>query len=256
MNYVVINYVCICKPHKSSSLVLVVHVVESPVVVVVGWSHIISIIGLRVSASVQIGNVGSANLVSALEQSVNTIVVFQEVGDTRSKGIDFLVSFINPVVLDSFITLDREDVLIEASCLGADIQHWHSVGVQVHISGVVGEGEVDSSSVQTNSCVPAQQGTGVLESDVSVDSFQVEFPSVAMILLKQVALEDASPFGALDDVPQLVGDSCKRSVQGHVIESRHISSEFLIRLKVELISWGGVNSEVSSDPIEIVAGSG
>lgn len=106
LNYVVINYVCICKPHKSSSLVLVVHVVESPVVVVVGWSHIISIIGLRVSASVQIGNVGSANLVSALEQSVNTIVVFQEVGDTRSKSIDFLVSFINPVVLDSFITLD------------------------------------------------------------------------------------------------------------------------------------------------------
>ena len=88
-----------------SGTLSVVNVVETPVVIIVSWLNfswnLPGVSGLMV-----VRHVHFANFFPALEEDMDTIIVLQKLGHSPGKRVDFLLSFINPVVLNSGISLN------------------------------------------------------------------------------------------------------------------------------------------------------
>lgn len=77
----------------------VVGVVEPPVVVVVGWRPVHREVILDHSLVVSVRHVVVAHLVPVAKEGVDAIVVLQELGNARSVGIHFILTFVDPVIL-------------------------------------------------------------------------------------------------------------------------------------------------------------
>lgn len=75
-----------------------VDVVESPVVVIVGWDAICGKVVLRVPCVVDVRNIVGSNLVTILQQNMDTIIVTDELGDPSSVGIRVSLQLIDPMI--------------------------------------------------------------------------------------------------------------------------------------------------------------
>lgn len=87
-----------------------------------------------------------------------------------------------------------------------------------------------------------------------MDGIEVETPSVSAIALHQGILEEGPPFGTEDVLLEIATDGIEASLDVESLEEVEISSEFGHALVVVLVHGCGVDAEVASHLIEVVAG--
>lgn len=75
-----------------------VDVVESPVVVIVSWNAVCGKFVLRIPCIVDIRNIVRSNLVTILQQNMDTIIMADELGDPGSEGIGVPLELIDPMI--------------------------------------------------------------------------------------------------------------------------------------------------------------
>lgn len=151
------------------------------------------------------------------------------------------------------VALDGEDILVETVQSGTDLVHGKGVGGEVDKAGVLGKGEEGTSRVETNIGSPvAQIGRGV-SGQVVMHGIEVEVPSVSTITLHQGVLEEGPPFGTENVLLEIGTDGIEATLDVESLEEVEISSQLSHALVVVLIHRGGVDAEVASHLVEVVA---
>lgn len=89
-----------------------------------------------------------------------------------------------------------------------------------------------------------------------MDGLVVEVPLVAVIGLDHVVEEDVPPLGADNCIPEFVGDDGVGPVYVEVVEQVEATCDFPKGLVIELVHRAGVDPEVASYVLEVVAGCG
>jgi hypothetical protein len=82
-----------------------INIVETPIMIIMGWANF-SWNRANNSSFVKIGNISFSNLLSTLKKGMNTVIVFQEMSHSPSIRINFIFTLINPVILNSFVSLN------------------------------------------------------------------------------------------------------------------------------------------------------
>lgn len=151
--------------------------------------------------------------------------------------------------------MDAENVLIETLQARANGVHGQCVGTQVHIVGVIGEGEHGSAGVESDAGVPVGEVGGGLLGEVVADGIEVEVPLVAMVSLDEAVEEESPEFGADDCVLEGVDDGGVGAVDVEAAEKVKALAELSEGFVVELVHGGGVQAEVAGDMVVVVASS-
>ena len=73
-------------------------IIESPVVVIVGWLLVASEVVSDYFSQVEIWNERFSNFFSVFQKNVNTIVMFKEISHSVGKWIYFFFQFIDPMI--------------------------------------------------------------------------------------------------------------------------------------------------------------
>ena len=113
-----------------------------------------------------------------------------------SVWIDLILSFIYPMVLKTFISLNWKNIMTESFSMRAYMQHWKSVSVQINISRLVRKSKMYSTWIKTNSLAPANKWVWCVTFNIVRNSFHVKFPIVWvwMFTFCYIALQKGFPF--------------------------------------------------------------
>lgn len=88
-----------------------------------------------------------------------------------------------------------------------------------------------------------------------MDGIEVEVPAVPSFSFGQVVQEEVAPLGAYHCILELVADGCVGTADVEIGESSEAIPELGEVAVVELVHGAGVEAEVASYVIEVVAGS-
>ncbi len=124
----------------------------------------------------------------------------------------------------------------------------------MHPSWVLGESEHRFSCEETVGCGPAPKWVWCVWQQILSHSLHVEIPSVWAFSLGQVALEQASPFGALNLLLQISNNWWESSVKVEILNWFDVSTNFSCSFEVVLIHGAWSDTEVTSGLVQVVAG--
>ena len=133
-----------------------VNIVEAPVMIIMGWFNIGSHWSWG-SGFLVVGDINLANFIPILKQDMDTVIVFQKLGHSPSKWVNLFFSFVNPMVLNSSVSLYWENILVESFSVWAYTHHGESICVQVNVPWLIGKSKSDSSRIKTNRFMPSDE---------------------------------------------------------------------------------------------------
>lgn len=155
-------------------------------------------------------------------------------------------SFTNKYTLWVLVSLDETDSIVESMELWANFHHGECVCCQMNPSWVFGESEHSFSGKKTIGSGPVPKWAWTVWQQIVSHSLNIEFPSVWAVSLDQIALEQASPFGALNFMFEVSNNGWESSVEIEVLQCLNVSSDFSSSFKVVLIHRAWSYTKVTS----------
>jgi len=123
----------------------------------------------------------------------------------------------------------------------------------MHETGVLREGEERTTGVKTDVDGPVAQIRGVVPAQIVMHCAEIETPAVPRIPLHQIILENSAPLGTQDVLLEIVSDRIEASIDAEPLQEIEISPNLSNALVVILVHRSGINSEISSHLVEVVA---
>ena len=123
----------------------------------------------------------------------------------------------------------------------------------MHKTGVLREGEERATGVKTDIDGPVAQIGRVLSGQIVMHCVEIEIPTVTRIPLDQIILENGAPLRTEDVLLEIVSDRIEASIDVEPLQKIEISPNLSNALVVILVHRSGINPEISSHLVEVVA---